>query len=64
MTQKKVTIVGVDEADLDSGKISWLSPLARALMKARAGDVVEFRTPAGSESVEVLSIEYGTGQLS
>ena len=53
-----VTIVGVDEADLANGKISWLSPLARALMKAHAGDVIEFRTPSGLETVEVLSIEY------
>lgn len=58
---QKITIVGVDEAELASGKISWLSPLARALMKAHVGDVVEFRTPSGSESVEVLSIEYGRG---
>ena len=56
---QKVTIVGVDEAELASGKISWLSPLARALMKAHAGDVVELRTPSGTEKVEVLSIEYG-----
>jgi transcription elongation factor GreB len=56
---QKVTIVGVDEADLANGKISWLSPLARALMKAHAGDIVEFRTPSGLESVEVLSIAYG-----
>lgn len=52
------TLVGVDEADLDQGKINWLSPMARALMKSRVGDVVELRTPAGLESVEVVSIEY------
>ena len=57
---QKVTIVGVDEAELASGKISWLSPLARALMKAHAGDVIEFRTPSGLETVEVLSIAYAT----
>jgi transcription elongation factor GreB len=57
---QKVTIVGIDEAELASGKISWLSPLARALMKAHEGDVVEFRTPSGVETVEVLSIAYGT----
>ena len=59
---QKITIVGVDEADLASGKISWLSPLARALMKAHAGDAIEFRTPSGLETVEVLSIEYGAGK--
>ena len=57
---QKATIVGVDEAELASGKISWLSPLARALMKAHEGDIVELRTPSGTESVEVLSIAYGT----
>src|SRR4051812_33730891 len=45
-TRQTVTIVGIDEADLAMGKISWLSPLARALMKAHAGDVIEFRTPS------------------
>jgi transcription elongation factor GreB len=60
-TQQKVTIVGIDEADLANGRISWLSPVARALMKAHVGDVIEFRTPSGRETVEVLSIEYGWG---
>jgi transcription elongation factor GreB len=61
-TQQKLTIVGIDEAELAKGKISWLSPVARALMKAHVGDVIEFRTPSGPETVEVLSIEYGTGK--
>ena len=60
-TRHKVTIVGIDEADLAKGKISWLSPVARALMKAHAGDVIEFRTPSGPDTIEVLSIAYGTG---
>jgi transcription elongation factor GreB len=59
-TRQKVTIVGIDEADLAKGKISWLSPFARALMKAHAGDVIEFRTPSGQETVEVVSIAYGS----
>jgi len=59
-TQQTVTIVGIDEADLASGKISFLSPVARALMKAHVGDVIEFRTPSGSDTIEVLSIEYRT----
>ena len=59
---QKVTIVGIDEADLANGKISWLSPVARALMKAHVGDVIEFRTPSGPETVEVLSIAYGAGK--
>lgn len=53
-----VTLVGVDEADLKQGKINWLSPVARALMKARVGDTVEVRTSGGSETIEVIDIRY------
>jgi transcription elongation factor GreB len=56
--EKTVTIVGVDEADLAEGKISWISPIARALLKAEEGDTVELRTPAGVERIEVVSIRY------
>jgi transcription elongation factor GreB len=56
--EKTVTIVGIDEADLDRGQISWISPIARALRKAREGDLVEFRTPRGVERVEVVEIRY------
>jgi len=56
---KTVTIVGIDEADLDRGRISWVSPVARALLKARAGDIVELRTPAGAEPIEIVEISYG-----
>ena len=51
-------IVGVDEADPGQGLISWLSPLARALMKAREGDRVRFQSPAGWRELEVLEIRY------
>lgn len=51
-------IVGVDEADPGNGKISWISPLARALMKAREGDVVKFMSPAGPREIEILEIRY------
>lgn len=51
-------IVGVDEADPARGKISWISPLARALMKAREGDVVRFMSPLGPKEFEVLEIRY------
>ena len=61
-TRQKVTIVGVDEADLANGKISWLSPVARALMRTHVGDVIELRTPSGPEALEVLSIEYRKGK--
>jgi transcription elongation factor GreB len=53
-----VTILGIDEADLTRGQVSWISPIARALLKARVGDVVELRAPAGIEQLEVLRIEY------
>lgn len=53
-----VTIVGVDEIDADSNKISWISPVARALHKGRVGDVVEIRTPAGRENLEIIAIDY------
>ncbi len=51
-------IVGIDEADAGAGRISWLSPLARALMKARDGDVVRFQSPAGWREIEVVDIRY------
>ena len=53
-----VMILGIDEADLDQGRVSWVSPIARALMKAREGDQVELRTPAGPETIEVIAIRY------
>jgi transcription elongation factor GreB len=58
-TERTITIVGVDEADLDRGQVSWISPIARALMKAHEGDILELRTPAGIEHIEVLGIRYG-----
>jgi transcription elongation factor GreB len=51
-------IVGVDEADAAAGRINWLSPLARALMKAREGDQVRFQSPAGWRTLEVVAICY------
>lgn len=53
-----VTIVGIDELDPLKGKISWVSPVARALTKAREGDVVTLQTPLGPEELEVLSVSY------
>jgi transcription elongation factor GreB len=50
------TIVGVDEIDLDKNHISWLSPLARALMSRRVGDRVKFQSPAGPEELEIVPI--------
>ena len=53
-----VTIVGIDEAEPLNGKISWISPVARALTKARVGDVVTLRTPGGIEDLDILEISY------
>ncbi|HEY1797389.1 MAG TPA: transcription elongation factor GreB [Stellaceae bacterium] len=58
--ERTITIVGVDETDAENGRVSWLSPIARALMKAREGDVVPLRSPAGVEQIEVLEIRYGS----
>jgi len=51
-------IVGVDEADASAGRISWISPLARALLKAREGEVVRFMSPAGAREIEVMEVRY------
>jgi transcription elongation factor GreB len=56
--ERTVTIVGVDEVDADNGKVSWISPIARSLMKAQEGDIVELRTPHGPEPIEVVEIKY------
>lgn len=53
-----ITIVGIDEAEPLAGKVSWVSPIARALLKARRGDVVTLQTPAGTTELEVLEIRY------
>lgn len=53
-----ITIVGIDETDMDRGHISWVSPVARALMRAKNGDAVEFRTPAGTDTLEIIGIDY------
>lgn len=57
-SEHTVKIVGPDEADLAHGKISWLSPLAQALMKAKADDTVTVRTPGGTETVDIIDIAY------
>lgn len=56
--ERTVRIVGIDETDADAGDISWISPLARALMRTQEGDVVEVRTPGGIETAEVIEIRY------
>ncbi len=59
--EKTIRIVGIDEARSERGEVSWISPIARALMKAREGDVVEVRTPQGREAIEVVEISYPLG---
>jgi transcription elongation factor GreB len=58
-----VTIVGVDEVDLDCGHVSWISPVARALLKARIGDQVTLHTPAGAEPIDVLDVRYPPAEV-
>ncbi len=54
-------IVGDDEADVANGRISWGSPLAKALLGARAGDTVKWQRPAGTSEVEIVAIDYDAG---
>jgi transcription elongation factor GreB len=58
--ERIVTIVGIDEIDPERGRVSWISPVARALLKAHEGEIVELRTPSGIESIEILEIRYDT----
>src|SRR5215212_7444121 len=57
-TERVVSIVGADEVDLDRHHISWLSPLARALMKSGAGDRVVLHAPGGTEHLQILEVRY------
>ncbi len=52
------TIVGVDEADVARGRISWVSPLARALIKSREGDSIRFQSPLGIREIDILEVVY------
>ncbi|MDE2612063.1 MAG: transcription elongation factor GreB [Burkholderiales bacterium] len=56
--QRCITIKGVDEADALAGEVSWVAPIARALLKAREGDEVSLATPGGIEQIEVVRVEY------
>jgi len=57
-TEREVSIVGVDEVDLDRNHISWVSPLARALMKSSPGDSVVLRAPGRTEQLQILEVRY------
>ena len=56
--QRTITIKGIDEADSACGEVSWIAPVARALLKARVGDEVPLMTPGGGEMLEVLAVDY------
>jgi transcription elongation factor GreB len=60
--ERTITIKGIDEADHSHGEVSWISPIARALLKAREGDVVKLVTPSGVHEIEVLHVEYPAPQ--
>ena len=56
--ERVVTILGIDEADSARGEVTWVSPIARTLLKSRVGDVLQLVTPAGNTEIEVLFVEY------
>jgi transcription elongation factor GreB len=56
--ERTITIKGIDEADNLAGEVSWIAPIARALLKSRVGDEVTLMTPGGVEKIEVLEVNY------
>ena len=58
--EQTIAIVGIDETDPARHYVSWISPIARALIKAREGDTVQLRTPGGDEEIEILEVRYET----
>lgn len=56
--ERTITIKGIDEVDQLNGEVSWIAPVARALLKARVGDEVRLRTPAGDDVLEVIAVRY------
>ena len=62
--QRTVTIMGIDEADNQQGQVSWVSPIARALLRAHVGDEVNLVTPSGVYAIEILSVAYPSKTLS
>ncbi len=57
-SESTYAIVGIDEADAGRGHIAWISPMARALLKAREGDTVSVQTPDGRREVEIIEVRY------
>jgi transcription elongation factor GreB len=62
--ERTITIKGVDEADSSQGEVSWIAPVARALLKASVGDEVTLQTPGGLERLEVIAVVYPTPSAS
>ncbi|NQW11260.1 MAG: transcription elongation factor GreB [Alphaproteobacteria bacterium] len=60
-TEHTIRLVGVDETDAERGYVSWIAPIAKALMKAEVGDAVTVQTPQGPKAIEVVAIRYGDG---
>ena len=57
-TETTIRIVGVDEVDLERGYVSWVSPIAKALIKAKVGDTVKIQTPAGPKEIDIVAVNY------
>ena len=57
-TETAIRIVGVDEVDLERGYVSWVSPIAKALIKAKVGDTVKIQTPAGPKEIDIIAVNY------
>jgi len=56
--ERTISIVGLDEVDPQRGRVSWISPIAKALLRKRAGDLVRLATPGGVEEIEILDVRY------
>lgn len=56
--ERTITIKGMDEFDSLKGEVSWISPIARALLKAREGDEIQFQTPGGLETLDIVQVQY------
>lgn len=61
--QRTVTIMGIDEADNMQSQVSWISPVARALLRTRVGDVARLSSPAGMQDIEIIAVRYPAPQL-
>ena len=59
--ERRITIKGIDEAQSTRGEVSWISPIARTLLRARVGDELEFITPAGKRRIEIVDVQYPEG---